>query len=139
MVACHFSAAQSQQAPAQAPGGAQQYAEFGDFQLRNGEVIREFRLGYRTLGKLNAERSNAVLWPTWLGGKTEDLLQFIGPGNVVDSNLYFVVLVDARLKQPMNESNIITPAKAATLLKGHCSLASIRQSRTSRRPKKPSR
>jgi homoserine O-acetyltransferase/O-succinyltransferase len=94
-VTCCVSAARGQQAPTQAPGGAQQFAEFGDFTLRNGAVIRDFRLGYRTLGTLNAERSNAVLWPTWLGGKTQDLLQFIGPGNVVDSNLYFVILVDA--------------------------------------------
>ena len=75
--------------------GAQQFAEFGDFRLRNGGVIQDFRLGYRTLGKLNAEKSNAVLWPTWLGGKSENLLQFVGPGNVVDSNKYFVTLVDA--------------------------------------------
>jgi homoserine O-acetyltransferase len=81
----------------QAPAteGAQQFAEFGDFKLRDGGVIQDFRLGYRTLGKLNAERSNAVLWPTWLGGKTQDLLKFIGPANVVDSTKYFVVLVDA--------------------------------------------
>ena len=95
VMACGLGVARAQQAPAQAPGGAQQFAEFGDFKLRSGEVIRDFRLGYRTLGKLNAERSNTVLWPTWLGGKTEDLLQFIGPANVVDSNSYFVVLVDA--------------------------------------------
>jgi len=75
--------------------GAQQFAEFGDFRRHNGSVIHDFRLGYRTLGKLNAERSNAVLWPTWLGGKSEDLLQFVGPENVVDSSRYFVILVDA--------------------------------------------
>jgi pimeloyl-ACP methyl ester carboxylesterase len=75
--------------------GAQQFAEFGDFRLRNGSVIHDFRLGYRTLGKLNAERSNAILWPSWLGGKSQDLLQFVGPSNVVDSTRYFVVLVDA--------------------------------------------
>lgn len=75
--------------------GVQQYAEFGNFKLQNGAVIRDFKLGYRTLGKLNGEKSNAVLWPTWLGGQTEDLLQFIGPGKVVDSSKYFVVLVDA--------------------------------------------
>lgn len=74
---------------------SQQFAEFGDFRLRNGSVIHDFRLGYRTLGKLNAERSNAVLWPTWLGGKSQDLLQFVGPGNVVDTGRYFVILVDA--------------------------------------------
>src|SRR4029077_20107017 len=75
--------------------GVQQFAEFGDFKLHDGGMIREFRLGYRTLGKLNSSKSNAVLWPTWIGGKSQDLLPFIGPGNVVDTNKYFVVLIDA--------------------------------------------
>jgi homoserine O-acetyltransferase len=82
-------------AQTQAAEGAQQFAEFGDFKLQSGGVIHDFRLGYRALGKLNAEKSNAVLWPTWLGGTSEQLLQFIGPGKVVDSGKYFVVLVDA--------------------------------------------
>ena len=82
---------------AQAPSteGAERFAELGDFKLQGGGVIQDFRLGYRTLGKLNANRSNAVLWPTWLGGKSEDLLKFVGPGKVVDTTNYFVILVDA--------------------------------------------
>jgi len=84
-------------AGAQAPSteGAQQFAQLGDFKMQGGDVIQDFRLGYRTLGKLNANRSNAVLWPTWLGGKSEDLLKFVGPGKVVDTTNYFVILVDA--------------------------------------------
>ena len=80
---------------AAAAEGTQQFAELGDLALRSGQVIQDFRLGYRTLGKLNTGRSNAVLWPTWLGGRTQDLLKFVGPGNVVDTNSYFVILVDA--------------------------------------------
>ena len=83
------------QVQAQAVEGAQQFAELGEFKLQNGGVIHDLRVGYRTLGKLNAEKSNAILWPTWLGGTSEQLLQFIGPGKVVDSQKYFVVLVDA--------------------------------------------
>ncbi len=77
------------------PEGTQQFAELGAFKLRNGAIIQDFRLGYRALGKLNAEKSNAIFWPTWLGGRSEDLLQFVGPGNVVDTGRYFVILVDA--------------------------------------------
>jgi homoserine O-acetyltransferase/O-succinyltransferase len=75
--------------------GAQQFAELGDLNLQGGRVIHDFRIGYRTLGKLNADRSNAILWPTWLGGRTEDLLPFVGAGNVVDTGKYFVILVDS--------------------------------------------
>jgi homoserine O-acetyltransferase/O-succinyltransferase len=75
--------------------GAQRFAALGDFRLRNGSVIRDLRLGYRALGTLNAEKSNAILWPSWLGGKSQDLLQFVGPNNVVDTTRYFVILVDA--------------------------------------------
>jgi homoserine O-acetyltransferase len=82
----------AQTPPAQ---GGQQFAALGDLKLQSGGVIRDFRLGYRTLGTLNARKSNAILWPSWLGGKSEDLLQFVGPGKVVDTTTYFVVLVDA--------------------------------------------
>jgi homoserine O-acetyltransferase len=75
--------------------GAQQFAALGDLKLRSGAVIHDFRMGYRTFGQLNAAKSNAILWPTWLGGKTQELVQFIGPDKVVDSTKYFVVLVDA--------------------------------------------
>jgi len=84
--------ASAQTSPAQ---GAQQFAALGDLKLQGGGVIQDFRLGYRTLGTLNAEKSNAVLWPTWLGGKSADLLQFLGPGKVVNTTNYFVILVDA--------------------------------------------
>jgi homoserine O-acetyltransferase/O-succinyltransferase len=84
--------AHAQTTPAE---GAQQFAEFGDFKLHGGAVIHNFRIGYRTLGKLNENRSNAVLWPTWLGGRSEDLLPFARPGNVVDTEKYFVILVDS--------------------------------------------
>jgi len=82
-------------AQAPAPEAEQKFADFGDFKLQSGAVIHEFRLSYRTLGQLNNEKSNAILWPSWLGGTTQDLLPFIGPNNVVDSGKYFIILVDA--------------------------------------------
>jgi homoserine O-acetyltransferase len=84
--------ASAQAAPA---AGTQQFANLGNLKLQNGEVIRDCRLGYRTFGQLNDDKSNAVLFPTWFTGRTKDLLELIGPGKLVDSTKYFVVAVDA--------------------------------------------
>ena len=92
LLTCRTTSANAQTPPAE---GAQQFADLGELKLKSGSVIQDFRLGYRTLGKLNAQQSNAILWPTWLGGKSQDLLQFLGPGKVVDTTSYFVVLIDA--------------------------------------------
>jgi homoserine O-acetyltransferase len=75
--------------------GEQLYAELGDFRLESGEVIRDLKIGYRTFGELNAERSNAVLFPTWFTGTTGDLVEQEVPGKLVDSSKYFVILIDA--------------------------------------------
>ncbi len=79
----------------QAAEGDQQFATLGDFTLASGEAIRDCKIGYRTLGKLNEAKSNAILWPTWFGGRTQDLLPFIAAGKVIDPARFFVVLVDA--------------------------------------------
>ena len=71
------------------------FAELGDFRLESGETIRDCRVGYRTFGTLNAEKSNAVLFPTWFGGTTKDLVALVGPGKLVDPSNYFVITVDA--------------------------------------------
>jgi homoserine O-acetyltransferase len=39
-----------------------QFADLGDFRLENGASIRNCRVGYRTFGKLNAGKSNAVVF-----------------------------------------------------------------------------
>jgi len=80
-----------------APAFAQelQFAQLGDLHLESGETIRDCRLGYRTFGTLNAQKSNAVLFPTWFGGTTKDLVALVGPGKLIDSTTYFVVTVDA--------------------------------------------
>ncbi|HEY2964213.1 MAG TPA: alpha/beta fold hydrolase [Pyrinomonadaceae bacterium] len=73
----------------------QQFANIGDLKLQNGGVIRDCRIGYRTFGLLNANKSNVVVFPTWAGGTTEQLQSNIGPGKLVDSTKYFVVAIDA--------------------------------------------
>jgi homoserine O-acetyltransferase len=73
----------------------QQFANIGNLKLQNGGVIRNCRVGYRTFGQLAADKSNVVVFPTWAGGTTEQLQSNIGPGKLIDSNLYFVVAIDA--------------------------------------------
>ncbi|MFB3827401.1 MAG: alpha/beta fold hydrolase [Bryobacteraceae bacterium] len=73
----------------------QQFASLGDLKLESGEVLRDCRIGYRTFGKLNAARSNSVLFPTWFTGRSGQLAASIGPGKLVDSSRYYVIAVDA--------------------------------------------
>jgi homoserine O-acetyltransferase len=75
--------------------GQLQFAHLGAFQLTSGEVIQDCRIGYRTYGHLNAAQSNAILFPTWASGVSEQLKDQAAPGKLADSSKYFVVLVDA--------------------------------------------
>ncbi len=78
-----------------AQDGQQQFASLGDFKLESGEAIRDCRLGYRTFGQLNSDKSNVILFPTWFTGTTAQLVELVGPGKIVDSSKYYVILVDA--------------------------------------------
>ena len=70
-------------------------ANLGDFRLESGAVIRDCHLGYRTFGTLNDRRSNAILFPTWFTGTSQDLVSYVGPERMADSSRHFVILVDA--------------------------------------------
>ena len=89
LCASHISA----QSPT--PDGAQQLANLAQCPLESGELIQDCHIGYRTWGKLNADRSNAVLFPTWFTGVSAELADSIGPGKLVDPSRYFVIAVDA--------------------------------------------
>jgi homoserine O-acetyltransferase len=78
-----------------AQDGQQQFSSLGDFTLESGETVRDCRLGYRTFGQLNSDKSNVILFPTWFTGTTAQLIGMIGPGKLVDSSKYYVILVDA--------------------------------------------
>jgi homoserine O-acetyltransferase len=41
--------------------------------LESGQAIEPCKVGFRTFGLLNAERTNVVLVPMWFYGKTEQL------------------------------------------------------------------
>ena len=99
-----------------AADGDLQFAEFEQWRFESGESIANFRIGYRTYGTLNRDRSNTVLMPTWFTGRSEDHFnyEFIGPGKSIDSSRYFVVSVDALSNgvssSPSNTDEIPFPA-----------------------------
>jgi len=72
-----------------------QFCELGDFKLESGEIINNCEIGYRTYGKLNGKKNNAILFTTWFGGITEHLRNYIGPDKPLDSTKYFIITVDA--------------------------------------------
>lgn len=76
-------------------GQQQKFADLGDFKLASGEVVRGCRVGYRTYGHLNTEKSNVILFPTWAGGTTAQLESTITAGRSFDLSRYYVVAVDA--------------------------------------------
>jgi len=71
-----------------------QKANLGDVVLENGKVIENCQLGYRTFGTLNQDRSNAILFPGFLGGTSERLISFIGKDKFLDDTKFFVIAVD---------------------------------------------
>ena len=72
-----------------------QMVNLGDFQLESGEIIHDLKIGYRTLGELNTSKSNAILFPTWFTGTTEDLVERVIGEGLLDPSKFFVILVDA--------------------------------------------
>lgn len=81
--------------PRLAQAQEQQFAQLGDLKLESGEVIRDCRIGYRTFGKLDLDKSNAILFPTWAGGTSEQAKGNFGPGRLLDTGKYYVIAVDA--------------------------------------------
>ncbi len=90
-----FAAITTGRAQQPAPNGQQQFADLGACKLENGQQITGCRLGYRTWGKLNADRSNAVLFPSYFSGTSDSLAGFVGADQLVDPSKYFVIAVDA--------------------------------------------
>ena len=78
-----------------ADGQEQQTARIGDLKLESGDAIRDCVIGYRAFGNLNPHKSNAVLFPTAFGWRSAGLANRIGPGKLIDSEKYFVIVVDS--------------------------------------------
>jgi homoserine acetyltransferase len=85
--------AYGQAAPAPPPPA--KVASLGTCRLASGATIQNCRVSYRTFGRLNAARANAVLIPTWLLGRSEDWIGMVGENGWVDTTRFFTIIIDA--------------------------------------------
>src|SRR5215469_2156869 len=77
-------------AEAQTAQSPQRFADLGDLKLVNGQTIHACKLGYRTLGRLNAAKSNAF---TQQSADVLDL--FSGEEPLFNPSPYFIIIVDS--------------------------------------------
>jgi homoserine O-acetyltransferase len=83
-----------------------------DFEPREGGLLPEARLVYTTHGTLNAERSNAILFPTHYGGTHVNNEWLIQDGRALDPRQYFII-VPNMLGNGVSSSPSNTPAPFA--------------------------
>jgi homoserine O-acetyltransferase len=70
------------------------YFELGDLDLELGETLPDARVLFVTHGRLNPERSNAILIPSWYGGDHHGYDHLIGPGRALDPSGYFLIVTE---------------------------------------------
>ena len=66
--------------------------ELGDLELQSGITLRAATLAYKTYGTLNADRSNAIVYPTWYSGRHWENEWLIGEGMGLDPAKYFIIV-----------------------------------------------
>jgi homoserine O-acetyltransferase len=69
--------------------------DIGDLSLEEGGTLRGCKLGYMTFGTLNADKSNAILVPTWYSGTHQIMSQvYIGKQHALNPERYFIIVVN---------------------------------------------
>lgn len=74
-------------------GSEQHLVPIGDLKTVGGGVIKNCQVGYRQLGRFNAEKTNIILWPTWYTGTSLDVSKIIP--SVIDTSRFAVIVADA--------------------------------------------
>ena len=72
-------------------GGFRVY-QAGNVVLQSGRTFRDMKLAYKTYGRLDARRSNVIVYPTSYSARHEDIEFMIGEGAALDPTKYFIVI-----------------------------------------------
>ena len=68
--------------------------DLGDFVLRSGATLPAAKLAFKTHGRLNADKSNAIVYPTSYAAHHSDIEWPIGAGMALDPEKYFIIVLD---------------------------------------------
>jgi len=74
--------------------GERQFLKIGDLELESGEILKDITIAYQSWGKLNADKSNAILVNHALTGWSDVpgwWPSIVGPGLPLDTDQYFVI------------------------------------------------
>jgi homoserine O-acetyltransferase len=84
-----------------------QIQNIGNLITTSNDTIKGCKIGYRTFGKLNKDKSNVVFMPTWHLGTSEDNLDYLK--SIIDTKEQYLIVVDALgngvSSSPSNYSN----------------------------------
>jgi len=98
--------------------------EAGDYRTRAGATIPKVRIGYQTMGTLNAAGDNAVLICHFFSGNSHAFGRYeaggpvgywdaiIGPGKAIDTDRFFVVASDTLVNVNTRDPRTITTGPA---------------------------
>src|SRR5258708_7740567 len=68
--------------------------DLGDLVLQSGETLQGAKIACKTHGRLAADKSNVVLYPTPYAAQHGDIEWLIGPGKALDPDRYFIIVLD---------------------------------------------
>ncbi|MDA0987487.1 MAG: alpha/beta fold hydrolase [Bacteroidetes bacterium] len=72
----------------------QQVFNLGNVKLLSGKILNSAKLVYKTYGKLNKDRSNLILLPTFYTGTHVRNEGFIGKNRAINPNKYFIISIN---------------------------------------------
>ena len=68
--------------------------ELRDFKLQCGQTLRTACVAYKTYGRLNESRTNAILYPTSYAATHNDIEWLVAPGRILDPTRYFIIIAN---------------------------------------------
>lgn len=96
------------------------------FVTSTGKTIKNVRVGYETYGKLNEDKSNAILIAHYFTGNSHAAGKYaetdkapgywdaiIGPGKALDTNKYFIIASDTLVNLTPTDPNTVTTGPAS--------------------------